>query len=140
MNSRENRPRTFFTKPSRAQQHHANDVNINMIMAKARKGLPVLQDTRQAFFGNFANMPTFLECNNAAVRLKEEFMRLPAKLRKEFDNDPAALVEFIQDDKNREQAEKLGILEKKEEVKPSEEVSLLTEIRDGLKANSTIPS
>ena len=38
-------------------------------------------------------------------------MALPAHLRARFENDPAQLIDFLGDENNRSEAEKLGLLE-----------------------------
>ena len=39
------------------------------------------------------------------------FMELDAKQRERFENDPGKFVEFVQDDKNLDEAEELGFLD-----------------------------
>ena len=39
-------------------------------------------------------------------------MQLPAKIRRRFDNDPTAFIEFVQNPSNKSEMEELGILPK----------------------------
>lgn len=49
---------------------------------------------------------------NKINAINEEFMKLPAKTRAMFENNPANMLDFIADDSNIEQAIELGILPK----------------------------
>jgi len=47
-----------------------------------------------------------------AIRASEEaFMSLPAKLRVKFDHDPNALLQFLQNEQNRDEAIQLGLID-----------------------------
>jgi hypothetical protein len=43
-------------------------------------------------------------------------MALPANIRSRFDNDPAKLIDFMENPANREEAESLGLVNKSEPV------------------------
>lgn len=47
---------------------------------------------------------------SAVTSVRQYFESLPAKLRARFGNDPAQFVAFVSDDRNREEAEKLGLV------------------------------
>ena len=49
---------------------------------------------------------------NRVLAAKTEFESLPAQIRARFQNDPAQLIEFLQDENNRPEAEELGLVEK----------------------------
>jgi len=51
---------------------------------------------------------------NAVIAANQSFAALPAKIRNRFNNDPAALLAFIEDDANAEEAYALGILKRPE--------------------------
>lgn len=62
---------------------------------------------------------------SAVTAVRQYFESLPAKLRARFGNDPAQFVAFVSDDRNREEAEKLGLVKAPEKApistgKPSE--------------------
>ena len=75
-------------------------------------------------FGVTGELPSALSINMAilavsdyhsainAVRAAEEsFMALPAKLRARFDHDPNALLQFLQNEQNRDEAIQLGLID-----------------------------
>jgi phage internal scaffolding protein len=47
---------------------------------------------------------------NALIAAESEFAALPAQLRNKFGNDPANLVQFLDNPENRAEAEKLGLV------------------------------
>lgn len=51
---------------------------------------------------------------SAVTAVREYFEALPSRIRERFGNQPSRLVEFLGDERNREEAEKLGL------VKPAE--------------------
>ena len=56
----------------------------------------------------------------------DAFMALPANIRERFNNDPAELVDFVSDDRNRSEAIDLGLVPppaKPDGVIPSPEVA-----------------
>lgn len=61
-----------------------------------------------SMFGNFQDMMFEIR------RAEQEFYRLPANIRRRFNNDIYNMIDFINDPGNREEAEKLGFIEKKD--------------------------
>ncbi|QXP08399.1 MAG: internal scaffolding protein [Arizlama microvirus] len=107
-------PGTIFTEPSKTQQQYKNEVNINTIMEKARKGRPVMVQSRQAFYEDFTGVQDFKAAQDRIIAVSNEFDQLPAKIRLKFNNNPAEFYEFMHDEKNINEAEALGLIEKKE--------------------------
>ena len=87
--------------------------DINRIMARAKKNgiLPDLNN-RQVIYADFTVLPNYQEALNKVIKMETEFMQLPALTRKEFDNDPQKLVEFLSDPTNEERAISLGLVAK----------------------------
>lgn len=54
-------------------------------------------------------------------RAQEHFDALPADVRFRFGNDPVAFMNFVQDDANKDEAIKLGLIPKPEEPPPPPE-------------------
>lgn len=54
-------------------------------------------------------------------RSQEAFDALPADLRFRFGNDPVAFMDFVQDESNKDEAIKLGLIPKPEEPPPPPE-------------------
>lgn len=116
MKSSDPRPKLVCGE-SRTKQEFAKAADINNIMRKyrTRGALPLCQ-MGQAVFQDVSNIPDFAEVQRRIARGKEAFMRLPAVVRNRFENDASKLVEFLQDEGNREEAEKLGLLPSRQVV------------------------
>jgi len=96
---------------SMTQQSLANEADINLIMAKARKTgqMPLPMSDRQAQYRDFTNVESYQDAQNYIILANEEFMKLPASIRTYFDNDPNNLIAFIQDPDNEEESIKIGL-------------------------------
>lgn len=60
--------------------------------------------------GDFSNVPDFHTAMNLVRKAQEEFLRVPAEIRARFGNDPQAFMSFFEDDANRDEARRLGLL------------------------------
>lgn len=60
--------------------------------------------------GDFSNVPDFHTAMNLVRKAQEEFLRVPAEIRARFGNDPQAFMNFFEDDANRDEARRLGLL------------------------------
>lgn len=102
-----------FTEPSMTEQHFKQECDINYIVQQYQTTGVMPQGDRQPLFGDFAEFPTDLQASMAMYdEAQDRFMQLDARLRKEFDNDPAQLLAFLHDDKNRDRAIELGLIER----------------------------
>jgi len=59
-------------------------------------------------------VPDYQSALDLVNQAESMFMSLPAKIRERFANNPAKMVKFLQDEKNRDEAERLGLIAKKE--------------------------
>ena len=98
--------------PSMTRQEFADESDINNILNQyATHG--VVPETRDgALFADFTDpaYTDFQRAQNMVVEANYLFEALPAKVRERFNNDPASLILFVQDDANRKEAELLGLL------------------------------
>lgn len=108
----------FSKEKSLTSQSFADEVNINKIMARVMKGQTILAANGQPFYGDVSE---FGDLQDALIKVQEAdalFMQFPADVRERFDNDPVKLVEFLSDDKNRAEAESLGLVNKRPDPAP----------------------
>ena len=123
-------------EPSLTQQQFAAEADINNIIARyERTGIlvdPLIDRRGEPMYGDFSNIDSFFEAQVKVARAKELFEALPAKIRDRFGHDPGRLIEFVEDEKNRDEAIELGLIERpevNEEVKietPEESAQLYT--------------
>jgi phage internal scaffolding protein len=91
---------------------------------------PLTQSSRQPSFGDFSGDFDYQKSQNAIISAQNAFDALPAALRKRFDNNPAELLAFIADEKNKDEAIKLGLIPKDEPIPVPEPVKVQI-INDG---------
>lgn len=102
-----------FTEPTLAQQHFKDECDVNNILRKYEAtGLVTHVANGTPSYGDFSSVLEFQQAQNILIEAQDAFDSLPASLRKRFDNDPAVMLEFIENPDNREEAEKLGLLNK----------------------------
>lgn len=95
------------------EQAHAKDADINTIMAKAaRQGFIDRPSRAEPMYGDFTNVTDFHGALAQVDQAVQSFMELPADLRKKFHNDPGALIDYVSNAENEEEARELGILPK----------------------------
>lgn len=98
------------------QQQFAEEVDINTIVKRFGLTGQLPENPRVPRFGDFTDITDFQTAVNAVREAEASFMALPAEVRSRFANDPQMLMEFLDDPRNREEAGKLGLLQKPPEV------------------------
>lgn len=105
--------------PSKAKQQFREDSDVNVILRKYKTTgiLPELNRAK-AHYGDFSNVADYQTAMQSVMNANAAFEALPSEIRTKFQNDPAQLISFVTDSKNREQAIALGLVQK-----PAEEPS-----------------
>ncbi|WNK14664.1 MAG: internal scaffolding protein [Microvirus sp.] len=100
-------------EPTKTQQQFKDECDINTILKRfnATGELPVRPVT--AAFSDFSEVFDFQSAMNQIVLSRMMFNELPAKTRDYFRNDPQRLLVFLEDPANREEGERLGLIEKR---------------------------
>lgn len=120
-----------FFKPSLTQQQFKQEADINNIIASVNAsgalGNPLWTGNRTPVYGDFSDIQEgdYLRAQNILLQADEDFMQLPAKVRQRFNNNPAELLAFIENNPNSEELVKLGLATKKtaEDVKPEKDMA-----------------
>jgi phage internal scaffolding protein len=97
-------------EPTRAQQHHKEECDINVIVKRfgITGKMPINQS--EARYGDFTAAEDYHTALNRIIEAEDDFMALPAEIRSQFDNNPANLIGFLNDPSNKSAAEKLGLI------------------------------
>lgn len=87
-----------FKLPSKTKSEFAVTCDINALVR--RHGYQTLCETnfeeKPCLFGHdFTTVPTYQEALNALNDMQDEFMRVPAEIRAEFENNPQKFIDFI---------------------------------------------
>lgn len=95
------------------QQSAKDECDINKIIERLKKGADIPNASpNPPRYGDFSSIPTDLrECLMVVRQADELFMSLDAHVRRRFDNDPAKLLDFLNDPRNRSEAVSLGLVE-----------------------------
>ena len=97
---------------SLAQQHYKEECDINTILQKFNISGILPEMPLSPRYGDFTGIGDYHTALNAVLAAQDEFEALPANIRARFDNDPAKLIEFLDDENNRPEAEELGLVNK----------------------------
>lgn len=108
---------TCNSKPSMAKQEFKDSSDINNVIRVYDKTgiLANTKDVSNAWGQDVSNGMDYHSAMNKLIDVQNEFMDLPAKVRKEFQNDPGELLDCLQNldnEENYEKALKLGLIEK----------------------------
>lgn len=105
----------IFKEPTMTIQSEKDNCDINVIMnryATCGTPLPYRTDGVQPVYADVSELGDYMENFQRCKQAEEMFNALPSALRKELDNNPANLLPFIQDEKNKERCYEYGLLNK----------------------------
>jgi len=112
---------------SLAQQHFKDECDINNILRQFNITGQLPDTPLSPKYGDFTGISDYKTALDRVMAADEEFLSLPAALRARFDNEPNNLIEFLNQEENRLEAEKLGLVEPKETLSaPTVETSTPT--------------
>jgi Chlamydia-phage Chp2 scaffold (Chlamy_scaf) len=109
--------------PTLARQEFADEADINVLMQRyERTGVMPVLPGYDPVYVDFTEMPSDLMGVMDRFHAAEaSFMRLPAVVRREFDNDPRLFVDFAGDPANLDQMRAWGLAPPAEVVPPPPE-------------------
>lgn len=99
----------FSNSVDRTVQSARADADINVIVKRFGLTGQVKAANVEPFYGDFSGVDDYHAAMNLLVKAKDAFSELPADLRERFGNDPGQLVSFVNDDRNLEEARRLGL-------------------------------
>lgn len=109
----------FDPEEDRAVQADALETNINAIVARFRRSGVPPQLRGKPYFADVSEGFDLAMAMQVTRDAREAFDALGAEVRRRFRDDPVELAAFLQDENNREEAERLGLVRKR----PPEPVS-----------------
>lgn len=99
----------------RAKQSFKEECDINHIMARyQRTGVLDFAARREPQYGDCTGLE-FQAGMELVAKAKAMFEELPSSLRARFENEPARFLDFVNNPRNREEAQELGLLKPKAE-------------------------
>lgn len=109
----------FGDEPSLCQQQFKDDSDINIMMERFGVTGLLPMSVRVPQYGDFTGISDYQSALNAVIAADEAFMELPAHVRERFGHSSEALINFCADDKNRDEAIRLGIVFEPPVIEPS---------------------
>lgn len=100
-------------EPSLAQQQFKDECDINTILKRFNITGELPNAPLSPKYGDFTGIGDYKSALDRVLAAEDEFMSLPASIRARFNNDPASLIDFLDNEENRSEAEKLGLVETK---------------------------
>jgi len=94
------------------QQQFKEETDINTIVQRFGLTGELPNGINMPQSGDFTNVSDFHTAMNMVRQAEESFMLLPAATRERFNNDPNAVMAFLSDTNNRDEAIRLGMIEK----------------------------
>lgn len=92
------------------RQEFANECDINVLMARYEKDGVVNHFARgEPKYMDVSNVPPYDVAIQQVRDAEEAFMKLNARVRSRFDNDPGQFMDFCADPKNLEQLREWGL-------------------------------
>lgn len=110
---------------TRTKQSHKDECDVNLILKSWRygDGKPITHVNEQVpTFGDFSAVQDFATAKQRVAAAEAEFANLPSDLRREMDNDPAKLLEYIEEASNYQEAVELGLIDPEVDPPPPETV------------------
>lgn len=89
---------------SLAQQQFKDESDINVLFAKYLETGEMPQIETTLNYQNFEGPFDFQGAMNAVRAAQEQFAQLPARIKNRFDNDPQKLLDFLDNEENRNEA------------------------------------
>jgi phage internal scaffolding protein len=100
-------------EPSLAQQHFKDECDINNILRQFNITGLLPEAPLSPRYGDFTGIGDYHSALNAVIAAQEQFDALPAQIRARFENDPENLINFLDDESNKDEAIKLGLIDAK---------------------------
>jgi len=96
------------------QQQFKEEADINTLVQRFGLTGELPENVRVPQYGDFTGISDYQEAMNAVRKADEAFMELPAELRERFAHDPQRLLQFVADEKNADEALRMGLTLPKE--------------------------
>lgn len=93
------------------EQEHKDECDINNILKKYQtSGLLDHVNTYQGNYQDCIDVGDYFEAQQKISYAQEMFASLPSQIRDRFSNEPANFLEFVQNEDNKDEMIKLGLM------------------------------
>lgn len=103
------RVQTRINETDKTDQSFKEDADVNNILSKwAKQG--TIPNFTPGVYADVSELGNFQTAMESVTKAQDDFNNLPAELRERFNQSPTALVNFLKNPNNREEAQKLGLI------------------------------
>ena len=136
------RVQTVPVGKTRTQIQFQEQCNVNNIIAKYKKTGSVthVRNAQEGVYADLSELPSLQEAYSVINQAQNAFQEVPAQVRQRFGHDPQAFIDFLSDQKNDEEAIKLGLKTKKPEPQPDPILNEIKTLNKNLSSKKTKPS
>ena len=114
---------SFKGTKTRTKSEFADEANINNIVKRCMSGAVMPTGSRTPLFGDFTEVADFSSAQTLIAQANAEFEQLPSTIREKFGNDVSALMDFLDDENNLDEAIELGLAPKPDSEPKNTEVN-----------------
>lgn len=119
---------SFKDHPSLTKQSFKDECDANSIMSRWSTSGELSHISRVLpQYGDFSSVEDYQSALNRIHDMERAFSQLPSEIRARFRNSPEALLEFVQDESNRQEALDLGLVEEPEATDQAESTPSMPE-------------
>lgn len=97
-------------EPTMTQQQYKDACDINNIVKTYAQTGELPLSTKVGKFMDVSNVSDYQTALETVYNAQKAFDALPSQIRTKFENDPNQLIAFLEDDKNYNEAQQLGLL------------------------------
>lgn len=101
---------SFDGEESLTHQSFKEECDINTIVRRFGLTGELPENLRMPVSGDFTGVTDFHTAMIVVRQAQEEFLRVPAHIRARFANDPGEMMAFLEDERNRDEAVRLGLV------------------------------
>lgn len=109
----------FCPEPTLTQQHQAQETDINYIVQQFGVTGMLPQSLNMPTYQDFDAVFDYQSAMNAIIQADNQFLSLPAEVRKMFDNSPHKFISYLENNPDPQQLVDLGLAEVLRDNRPS---------------------
>lgn len=122
---------------SLTHQEFKDESDINTIIDRFGIGENPIEAQKWVTNVDIADAPNnYMDVMNQLNAARDQFMTLPAKVRSQFDNDPASFVNFVSDPGNLDEMVRLGLAVVRPDPVPSDTDRIIAALRPPAQSSS----
>jgi phage internal scaffolding protein len=100
----------LFEDVSLTHQSFAQECDLAAVMAQWERGIQANVNPDVPVYEDVSDLVDYQQALAIVAEARDSFSALPSRVRERFDNNPASLIDFLNNPANTEEARSLGLL------------------------------